>query len=188
MKVDKIRANDVVLHIPSGERWVVCGADNARGELVACGYPFPSLAKFEDLALLEQNHQAQTREEIEELRREGLERMIEPEADDSGEGYDGNISLTEAEIADDLRIERANARALLDKIAELSPALDAQRIRAQKAENAAYDMRVEMLNIAELCVEMRGTMSDESVLPTVKLQECERTLLAIRKIAGQYTD
>ena len=110
------------------------------------------------------------------------------EADDNGEGYDGNVSLTEDDIVADLRIERETTRELREKADDLVRQVDAQRARAQKAEDAAYDMRVEMLNIAELCVEMRGTLHDQNGSPAGKLQECERTLLAIRKIAGQYTN
>jgi len=117
----------------------------------------------------------------------GLERMIEPEADDSGEGYDGNIALTEDEIVADLRIERAAAQEMREKIDALSKKEDEQRALAHAAEDLAYDMRVEMLNIAEHCCEMQGTIRDADIAPEVKLRECERTLLAIRKIADDYT-
>ena len=29
-----IRPNDIVLHKPSGEKWVVCGVDHSKGELI----------------------------------------------------------------------------------------------------------------------------------------------------------
>ena len=116
------------------------------------------------------------------------ERIARAQADADTEGPDGNVRLTESDLVADLRIERAAAQEMRDKICALSKKVDEQRVRAQAAEDLAYDMRVEFLNIAELCVEMRGTMHDEIISPTVKAQECERTLLAIRKIAGQYTN
>lgn len=53
-----IRANDVVKHKPSGETWVVCGVDYDAGELIPCGYPFPSLAKIADCEKLEDGYTA----------------------------------------------------------------------------------------------------------------------------------
>lgn len=35
-----MRTGDVVFHRPSGETWVVAYADEERGELVPCGWPF----------------------------------------------------------------------------------------------------------------------------------------------------
>ena len=47
-----IKADDVVLHKPSGETWVVCGVDRAASELIPCGYPFPTIAKLADCELV----------------------------------------------------------------------------------------------------------------------------------------
>ena len=49
-----IRPSDVVLYKPTGETWVVCGVDHEKGELIPCGYPFPTLAKLEDCELVEE--------------------------------------------------------------------------------------------------------------------------------------
>lgn len=38
---DRIRPNDVVLHKPSGEKWVVAGVHYDGKTLIPKGYPFP---------------------------------------------------------------------------------------------------------------------------------------------------
>ena len=115
------------------------------------------------------------------------ERIDRAQADAGTEGPDGNVRLTESDLVADLRIALSAERELRAKADALAGRAADQRKRAQVAEDLAYDMRVEMLNIAELCCEMQGTMQDADVAPTVKLRECERTLLAIRKIADEYT-
>lgn len=74
-----IRPNDVVLHKPSGETWVVCGVDHERGELIPCGYPFPSLAKIADCVLVVEGYSrsGQPEEYKTALARHGLYRFIE---------------------------------------------------------------------------------------------------------------
>lgn len=54
---DTIRPNDIVLHKPSGEKWVVAGVNYDEGRLIPMGYPFPSLAKIEDCELLEERYE-----------------------------------------------------------------------------------------------------------------------------------
>ena len=73
-----IKPNDIVIHKPSGEKWVVCGVDYRTGELIPCGYPFPTLAKISDCELVEERYHimAQTEEQIKALQREGLDRFI----------------------------------------------------------------------------------------------------------------
>ena len=74
-----IRPNDVVLHKPSGEKWVVCGVDHSKDELIPCGYPFPTLAKLSDCELIEERYhiEPQTEEQIKALQKEGLDRFID---------------------------------------------------------------------------------------------------------------
>lgn len=74
-----IRPNDVVLHKPTGETWVVCGVNYEQGYLIPCGYPFPTLAKTEDCELLEKNYHAkcQTEEQISALKKHGYESFID---------------------------------------------------------------------------------------------------------------
>lgn len=64
-----IMPNDIVLHVPSGEKWAVCGVDHIRGELVPYGYPFPTIAQISDCVLLELCYEqmGQTREAAQEL-------------------------------------------------------------------------------------------------------------------------
>lgn len=75
-----IKPSDTVLHKPSGETWVVCGVDHDKGELIPCGYPFPTLAKLSDCELIEEGYTAhgQPKEYIEALQKHGLERFIDP--------------------------------------------------------------------------------------------------------------
>ncbi len=77
-----IRPSDVVLHKPSGETWVVCGVDRRAGELVPCGYPFPTLVKLADCELVEEHYTAkgQPAEYIEALQKHGLTRFIDAKA------------------------------------------------------------------------------------------------------------
>lgn len=56
--MDKIRAGDTVLHRPSGETWVVCGVNYDRGQLIPCGWPFPTLAMLADCELVERRKTA----------------------------------------------------------------------------------------------------------------------------------
>ena len=74
-----IRPNDVVLHKPSGEKWVVCGVDHSKDELIPCGYPFPTLAKISDCVLIEERYyiEPQTEVQIQALRIHGLDRFID---------------------------------------------------------------------------------------------------------------
>ena len=73
-----IRPSDTVLHKPSGETWVVCGVDHEKGELIPCGYPFPSLAKLSDCELVEERYpyEGQPKSYVEALENEGLDRFI----------------------------------------------------------------------------------------------------------------
>lgn len=89
-----IMPNDIVLHVPSGEKWAVCGVDHIRGELVPYGYPFPTIAQISDCVLLELCYEqmGQTREAAQELEKCGLHRFIDPcwliaQAYDSAELY-----------------------------------------------------------------------------------------------------
>ncbi len=73
-----IRPNDTVLHKPSGETWVVCGIDYDKGELIPCGYPFPTLAKLSDCELIEEHYKekGQPPEYICALQEHGLDRFV----------------------------------------------------------------------------------------------------------------
>lgn len=78
-----IRPNDMVFHRPSGETWVVCGVDNEKGELIPCGYPFPTLAKLSDCELIEVGDGKQPKEYADALKKEWLDRFIEGRADNA---------------------------------------------------------------------------------------------------------
>lgn len=75
----EIKPNDIVLHKPTGEKWVVCGVNNATGELIPCGHPFPSIAKISDCELLESKYMTkpQTIEQINLLKEYGLTNFID---------------------------------------------------------------------------------------------------------------
>ena len=74
-----IKPNDIVLHKPSGETWVVCGVDHSKGELIPCGYPFPTLAKLSDCELVEKRYhiESQSVEQIKALLEHGLDRFVD---------------------------------------------------------------------------------------------------------------
>lgn len=74
-----VRPSDTVLHKPSGETWVVCGVDREMGELIPCGYPFPSIAKIADCELIEDGYTAhgQPEDYIRALKDRGLDRFID---------------------------------------------------------------------------------------------------------------
>ena len=59
----RIMPNDVVLHKPSGETWVVAAVDVGSGKLIPKGYPFPSLANIADCELLEQEYEFRYQDE-----------------------------------------------------------------------------------------------------------------------------
>lgn len=77
-----IRPSDVVLHKPSGEKWVVCGVNYDEGKLIPCGYPFPSLANINDCELIEEGYTAhgQPKEYIEALMKHGLINFVDVRA------------------------------------------------------------------------------------------------------------
>ena len=56
MNENKIQPSDIVLHKPSGEKWVVCGVNYQTGELIPCGYPFPSIGKIADCEIVEKRY------------------------------------------------------------------------------------------------------------------------------------
>ena len=76
---NKIMPNDVVLHKPTGEKIVVCGVDHAKGKLIACGYPFPSMMDTGDCEIIERNYEyeCQSIEHINALKAEGLTNFID---------------------------------------------------------------------------------------------------------------
>ena len=51
--MERIEPSDVVLHKPSGEKWVICGVNYEQGKVIPCGFPFPTLGKLEDCELIE---------------------------------------------------------------------------------------------------------------------------------------
>ena len=73
----KIRPNDIVLHKPSGEEWVVCGINYDNGQLIPCGYPFPSVARIDDCVLVESCNKPQTEEMKKALSEHGMLNFIE---------------------------------------------------------------------------------------------------------------
>ena len=75
----KILPNDVVLHRPTGEKWVVCGVNHEAGRLVPCGYPFPSVADIKDCELIERHYETtpQSEEQIAALKKEGMTNYID---------------------------------------------------------------------------------------------------------------
>lgn len=76
---DRIRPNDVVLHKPSGEKWVVAGVHYDGKTLIPKGYPFPSIADVADCELLERNYTSKAQEEnvIKSLMAHGLESYVD---------------------------------------------------------------------------------------------------------------
>ena len=75
----RIRPNDIVLHKPSGEKWVVAGVHYDGNTLIPKGYPFPSVAKIEDCELLESGYITKPQEEnvIRTLMEHGLESYVD---------------------------------------------------------------------------------------------------------------
>lgn len=78
----KIRANDIVFHRPTGEEWVVCGVNEAKGTLIPCGYPFPTMANISDCELRECSGRPQPEDYKQALRQHGFETYIEQESCD----------------------------------------------------------------------------------------------------------
>ena len=76
---EKIMPNDVVWVKQTGEEIVVCGVNHEKGELIAMGYPFPSMFRIEDCELIERNYEleCQSMESINALKAEGLESFID---------------------------------------------------------------------------------------------------------------
>lgn len=74
-----IRPSDTVLHKPTGETWVVCGVNREKGELIPCGYPFPTIANISDCELVEEGYTAhgQPKEYIEALKKAGCDSFID---------------------------------------------------------------------------------------------------------------
>lgn len=56
----------------------MCGVNRERGELIPCGYPFPTIAKIEDCELIEDGYTAygQPEEYIRALQAHGLDDFI----------------------------------------------------------------------------------------------------------------
>ena len=76
---DRIKPNDVVLHKPSGEKWVVAGVHYDGKTLIPMGYPFPSIANTADCELLEGNYicKSQSVDVIKALMNSGLESYVD---------------------------------------------------------------------------------------------------------------
>ena len=78
MRTD-IKPNDVVIHKPSGEKWLVAGVCAEQGKLIPCGYPFPSVVNLADCELLERGYETKPQEEkvIRELMDHGLAAFVD---------------------------------------------------------------------------------------------------------------
>lgn len=76
---NRIRPNDIVLHKPTGEKWVVAGVHYDGKTLVPMGYPFPSIADTDDCELVESHHTYQPQEEnvIRSLLAHGMESYVD---------------------------------------------------------------------------------------------------------------
>ena len=75
----KIEPNDIVLHKPSGEKWVVAGVNAAEGLLIPKGWPFPTIAKISDCEVIEKSRPEfafQDPDVIAELLKRGLRGFI----------------------------------------------------------------------------------------------------------------
>lgn len=79
MNEDRIMPNDIVKHEPTGETWVVCGVNHELGQLIPCGYPFPSVAKISDCEVVEKRYhiEPQTEEQIHALQKAGMPSYID---------------------------------------------------------------------------------------------------------------
>ncbi len=80
----KIKAGDTVKHIPTGETWLVCGVNYKSGDLVPCGYPFPSVAKIADCELIMSGKSGQTKEMQVALAKHWMHSFIEQEVFSDG--------------------------------------------------------------------------------------------------------
>ena len=60
---NEIKPNDIVLHKPSGEKWVVAGVNREAGCLIPKGYPFPSVARLEDCEIIERRYEFERQDE-----------------------------------------------------------------------------------------------------------------------------
>jgi hypothetical protein len=58
---------------------VVCGVNYEKGDLIPCGYPFPSIARIEDCDLVEKQYHkgGQTEEQIKALQKDGCPSFID---------------------------------------------------------------------------------------------------------------
>lgn len=76
---DRIRPNDVVLHKPTGETWVVAGVHYDGKTLVPMGYPFPSIADTDDCELVESHYAGRPQDEhvIRTLMAHGMESYVD---------------------------------------------------------------------------------------------------------------
>ena len=95
-----IKPSDVVLHKPSGEKWIVAGVNRENGTLIPMGYPFPSIAQIKDCKLVEARYEAHAQDEttISALIKHGLISYVDalsamfhgidlmPRRDDDAEG------------------------------------------------------------------------------------------------------
>lgn len=75
----RIRPNDIVLHKPTGEKWIVAGVHNDGKSLIPKGWPFPTVAKTEDCELLEERYTTKPQEEsvIKVLMEEGMQAYVD---------------------------------------------------------------------------------------------------------------
>lgn len=75
----EIKPNDIVLHKPSGEKWVVAGVNAYDGKLIPKGYPFPSIANIADCELIEARYEVEYQEEtvIKALIQHGLKNFVD---------------------------------------------------------------------------------------------------------------
>lgn len=78
----EIKPNDIILHKPSGEKWVVAGVDVISGKLIPMGYPFPSIANIADCELIEERYEFESQGEsvIKEFLRRGMSSFVDTDS------------------------------------------------------------------------------------------------------------
>lgn len=58
-KRNEIKPNDIVLHKPTGEKWVVAGVNYKDGNLIPMGNSFSTLAQIADCELVERRYETE---------------------------------------------------------------------------------------------------------------------------------
>lgn len=75
--IERLKANDYVTYLPSGEFLIVCGVSKDGQRFIPVGINFPKIMEVSDVVVQKHNHKPQTKSQKVKLEHKGLYGFVE---------------------------------------------------------------------------------------------------------------